>query len=37
MSVFKDEVTSLLDWLPEDVSIEYVHYQLYVVERYGTV
>ncbi len=33
MSVVKDEVTSLLDRLPEDASIEDVQYHLYVVEK----
>jgi hypothetical protein len=33
MSVVKDEVTSLLERLPEDASIEDVQYQLYVVEK----
>ncbi len=33
MSVVKDEVTSLLERLPEDASIEDVQYHLYVVEK----
>jgi hypothetical protein len=33
MSVVKDEVTSLLERLPEDASIEDIQYQLYVVEK----
>jgi len=33
MSAVKDEVTSLLERLPEDASIEDVQYQLYVVEK----
>ena len=33
MSAVKDEVTSLLQRLPEDASIEDVQYQLYVVEK----
>ena len=33
MSMVKDEVTSLLERLPEDASIEDVQYQLYVVEK----
>ena len=33
MSAIKDEVTSLLDRLPDDASIEDVQYHLYVVEK----
>jgi hypothetical protein len=33
MSIVKDEVTSLLERLPEDASIEDVQYHLYVVEK----
>lgn len=33
MSAIKEEVTSLLDRLPEDASIEDVQYHLYVVEK----
>ena len=33
MSIVKDEVTSLLERLPEDVSIEDVQYHLYVAEK----
>ena len=33
MSIIKDEVTSLLDRLPDDASIEDVQYHLYVVEK----
>lgn len=33
MSLVKDEVTSLLERLPEDASIEDVQYHLYVVEK----
>ena len=33
MSVVKDEVTSLLERLPEDASIEDVQYHLYVAEK----
>ncbi len=33
MSTVKDDVTSLLERLPEDASIEDVQYQLYVVEK----
>jgi hypothetical protein len=33
VSAIKDEVTSLLDRLPDDASIEDVQYHLYVVEK----
>ena len=33
MSAIRDEVTSLLDRLPDDASIEDVQYHLYVVEK----
>ena len=33
MSTTRDEVTSLLDRLPDDASIEDVQYHLYVVEK----
>jgi hypothetical protein len=33
MSAVKDEITSLLERLPEDASIEDVQYHLYVVEK----
>lgn len=33
MSIVKEEVTSLLERLPEDASIEDVQYHLYVVEK----
>ncbi len=33
MSIVKDEVTSLLERLPDDASIEDVQYHLYVVEK----
>jgi hypothetical protein len=33
MSAIKDEVTSMLDRLPEDASLEDVQYHLYVVEK----
>ena len=33
MSAIKEEVTSLLDRLPDDASIEDVQYHLYVVEK----
>lgn len=33
MSEVKDEVTSLLDRLPEDASIEDLQYHLYVVKK----
>ena len=33
MSTVKEDVTSLLDRLPEDASIEDVQYHLYVVEK----
>jgi hypothetical protein len=33
MSAVKDEVTLLLERLPEDASIEDVQYHLYVVEK----
>lgn len=33
MSTIRDEVTSLLDRLPENASLEDVQYQLYVIEK----
>jgi hypothetical protein len=33
MSTIRDEVTSLLDRLPDDASLEDVQYHLYVVEK----
>ncbi len=33
MSIIKDEVTSLLDRLPDDASIEDVQYHLYVIDK----
>ena len=33
MSIVKDEVTSLLDRLPDDASIEDVQYHLYVIDK----
>lgn len=33
MSAIKDEVSSLLDRLPDDASIEDLQYHLYVVEK----
>jgi len=33
MSAIRDEVTSLLDRLPSDASIEDVQYHLYVIEK----
>lgn len=33
MSIIKDEVTSLLDRLPDDASIEDVQYHLYVMDK----
>lgn len=33
MSIVKDEVTSLLERLPEDASIEDVQYHLYVIDK----
>jgi len=33
MSAIRDEVTSLLNRLPEDASIEDVQYHLYVIEK----
>ncbi|MFN0279735.1 MAG: hypothetical protein ACKVRN_14230 [Pyrinomonadaceae bacterium] len=33
MSIIKDEVTSLLERLPEDASIEDVQYHLYVIDK----
>jgi hypothetical protein len=33
MSIVKEEVTSLLERLPEDASIEGVQYHLYVAEK----
>jgi len=33
MSIVKDEVTLLLERLPEDASIEDVQYHLYIVEK----
>lgn len=33
MSVIKEEVTSLLDRLPDDASIEDVQYHLYVIDK----
>ena len=33
MSLIKEEVSSLLERLPEDASIEDVQYHLYVVEK----
>lgn len=33
MSTTKDEITLLLDRLPDDASIEDVQYHLYVVEK----
>lgn len=33
MSAIKDEVSSLLDRLPDDASIEDVQYHLYVAEK----
>jgi hypothetical protein len=33
MSAIKDEVTSLLDRLPDEASIEDVKYHLYVIEK----
>ena len=33
MSAIRDEVTSLLDRLPSDASIEDVQYHLYVIDK----
>ena len=33
MSIVKDEVTSLLERLPDDASIEDVQYHLYVIDK----
>jgi hypothetical protein len=33
MSVAKDQVTSLLERLPNDASIEDIQYHLYVIEK----
>ena len=33
MSIVKDEVTSMLDRLPDDASIEDVQYHLYVIDK----
>ena len=33
MSMIKDEVTSLLDRLPDDASIKDVQYHLYIIDK----